>query len=54
MERALVWNDPELAIDWPIEIGLETLVSAKDAVAATFAECEKYDFSTINLRPIQA
>ena len=43
MERALVWNDPDLAIDWPIEIGLEPLVSAKDAVADTFVECEKYD-----------
>lgn len=43
MERALVWNDPDLAIDWPIEIGLEPLVSAKDAVAATFVECEKYE-----------
>jgi dTDP-4-dehydrorhamnose 3,5-epimerase len=43
MERALVWNDPDLAIDWPIEIGLEPLVSAKDAIAATFTDCEKYD-----------
>jgi len=43
MERALRWNDPDLAIDWPIEIVLEPLVSAKDAVAASFVECEKYD-----------
>jgi dTDP-4-dehydrorhamnose 3,5-epimerase len=43
MERALVWNDPDLAIDWPIEIGLEPLVSAKDAIASTFAACEKYE-----------
>lgn len=39
MERALVWNDPDLSI----EIGLEPLVSAKDAVAATYVDCEKYD-----------
>jgi dTDP-4-dehydrorhamnose 3,5-epimerase len=43
MDRALCWNDPELAIDWPIEIGLEPLVSPKDAVAASFADCEKYE-----------
>jgi dTDP-4-dehydrorhamnose 3,5-epimerase len=42
MDRSLRWNDPDLAIDWPIEIGLEPIVSPKDAAAATFAECEKY------------
>ena len=41
-ECALRWNDPDLAIEWPIEIGIEPLVSAKDAVAATFKDCEKY------------
>jgi dTDP-4-dehydrorhamnose 3,5-epimerase len=41
-ECALRWNDPDLAIDWPIEMGIDPLVSAKDAAAATFAECEKY------------
>ena len=42
MERSLRWNDPELSIDWPIEIGLEPIVSPKDAAAASFADCEKY------------
>lgn len=42
-ERALRWNDPDLAIDWPIEIGLQPIVSSKDESAATFQECEKYD-----------
>ena len=42
MERSLRWNDPNLAIDWPIEIGLEPIVSPKDATAASFADCEKY------------
>jgi dTDP-4-dehydrorhamnose 3,5-epimerase len=40
-DRSLRWNDPDLAIDWPIEIGLEPIVSPKDAAAATFAEYEK-------------
>ena len=42
-ERALQWNDPDLSISWPIEIGITPIVSAKDAVAAFFKECEKYD-----------
>jgi len=42
-ERALHWNDPALGIEWPIEIGLEPLVSPKDSAAATFADCDKYN-----------
>jgi dTDP-4-dehydrorhamnose 3,5-epimerase len=42
-ERALQWNDPDLAISWPIEIGIAPRVSPKDADAASFAECEKYN-----------
>lgn len=42
-ECALRWNDKTLGIDWPIAIGLEPLVSPKDAIAATFQECVKFD-----------
>ena len=42
-ERALLWDDPELAIDWPLEIGIEPILSAKDKVAPSFKDCEKYD-----------
>lgn len=41
-ERALVWNDADLAIKWPIPEGEEPLLSAKDAAAATLRDCEKY------------
>jgi dTDP-4-dehydrorhamnose 3,5-epimerase len=39
-ERAIKWNDPELAIKWPVTD--EALVSAKDAAAPTFAEAEYF------------
>lgn len=42
-ERSLRWDDPELSIGWPMEIGISPLVSPKDAAALSFAECEKYD-----------
>lgn len=40
-DRTLLWNDPELDIDWEC---LETpILSSKDLVGKTFKECEKYD-----------
>jgi dTDP-4-dehydrorhamnose 3,5-epimerase len=41
-DRSLRWNDSDLAIEWPIEIGVEPIVSPKDASAVSFAECEKF------------
>ena len=40
-ERTLLWNDPQLGIDWGIEE--EPIVSGKDKIGKTFEECEKYD-----------
>ena len=39
-ERSLVWNDPELAIDWPLT-GAPTL-AAKDAAGTSFKEAEVF------------
>lgn len=36
-ERTIVWNDPELGIDWPLE-GIAPVVSGKDAVGMTLAQ----------------
>jgi dTDP-4-dehydrorhamnose 3,5-epimerase len=40
LERVIRWNDPELAIAWPL--AGEPLLSLKDAKAKRFAEAELY------------
>lgn len=39
-ERTLLWNDPELNINWTMET---PIVSEKDQQGKSFAECEKYN-----------
>ena len=41
-ERAVLWNDPEVSIDWPIPAGIEPIVSGKDAAAAGLSVAEHY------------
>ena len=41
-ERSVVWNDPDLAIDWPLD-GAAPQLAAKDAQAPRLAEAEVYD-----------
>jgi dTDP-4-dehydrorhamnose 3,5-epimerase len=39
-ERSIVWNDPEIGIEWPIEF--EPLLAAKDAAGKRLAEAEVF------------
>jgi len=39
-ERTIAWNDPDLAIEWPIDG--EPLLSRKDAEGKTFREAETF------------
>ena len=39
-ERTIIWNDPDLAIAWPIKEPL--ILSAKDAKGTSFREAEKF------------
>ncbi len=41
-ERSVVWDDPDLAIDWPLD-GAVPQLAAKDAQAPRLAEAEVYD-----------
>jgi dTDP-4-dehydrorhamnose 3,5-epimerase len=40
-ERTILWNDPELRIDWQIEN--PPIISAKDAQASLFRDAEKLE-----------
>jgi dTDP-4-dehydrorhamnose 3,5-epimerase len=40
-ERTILWNDPDLAIDWPL-VG-QPILSSKDAAGKTFREAEVFE-----------
>jgi dTDP-4-dehydrorhamnose 3,5-epimerase len=39
-ERSILWNDPDLAIDWPL--GSEPILSGKDQIGQPFKTAEVY------------
>lgn len=41
-ERCIRWDDPELAIDWPVPEGSSPLLSAKDQMGIPFKDAEVY------------
>jgi dTDP-4-dehydrorhamnose 3,5-epimerase len=41
-ERSIRWDDPRLAIAWPLPPGTMPQLSAKDAAAPAFADAETY------------
>lgn len=42
-ERSLAWDDPELAIQWPLAAGESPLLSARDQRGIGFRDAEYYD-----------
>lgn len=40
-ERSLIWNDPDVGIDWPLEHS--PVLANKDAIAPTLKEVELFD-----------
>ena len=41
-ERAIRWDDPDLNIDWPLEVGVAPLLSGKDRAASRFTDAEHF------------
>lgn len=41
-ERAIIWNDPDLDIAWPLPAGARPVLSAKDAAAPRFRDAEHF------------
>jgi dTDP-4-dehydrorhamnose 3,5-epimerase len=42
-ERTLLWNDPQIGIQWPILPGQSLILSAKDQQGKLLSEAETYD-----------
>lgn len=43
LERSLLWNDPAIAVSWPIEAAVSPIISAKDKIAPKLADAELFD-----------
>lgn len=41
-ERSIVFDDPDIGIDWPLDVGGQPRLSDKDAAAPRLAEAEVY------------
>jgi dTDP-4-dehydrorhamnose 3,5-epimerase len=41
-DRTIMWNDPSIAIDWPIPPGAKPTLSKKDEAGSTFASAETF------------
>lgn len=41
-ERTLLWNDPALAVPWPLAPGQQPILSEKDARGRLLADCPRY------------
>ena len=42
-EHSLLWNDPEVGVEWPLDRGGEPQLSPKDAEGKTFGDAIKFD-----------
>jgi dTDP-4-dehydrorhamnose 3,5-epimerase len=42
-DRSILWNDPEIGIEWPIPVGEEPLLSKKDRDAKLLKDADLFD-----------
>jgi dTDP-4-dehydrorhamnose 3,5-epimerase len=43
LERSLLWNDPAIAVSWPIQADVAPIISAKDKIAPKLMDAELFD-----------
>ena len=41
-ERCVLWNDPDIAVDWPLLVGNPPLLAGKDAAGLALSACETF------------
>ena len=41
-EGGMAWNDPEIGVEWPIEEGMELIISEKDQKWGGFRDAFKF------------
>lgn len=41
-ERTILWDDPDIGIDWPVDAGAEVLLSEKDRKGKAFRDAEVF------------
>lgn len=44
MQRTVLWNDPEIGVEWPIQPGTELILSVNDRDGVEFKDAEYYDW----------
>ena len=42
-ERSIIWNDPDIGINWPLPTGIAPVLSTKDAAALRLCEAETFE-----------
>ncbi len=42
-QRGILWNDPQIGVDWQIPIGMDILLSDKDLVLPLLSQCQSAD-----------
>jgi dTDP-4-dehydrorhamnose 3,5-epimerase len=42
-DRTILWQDPDLSIQWPIPAGIQPIISNKDAAGQRFTEAEVFE-----------
>ena len=42
-ERSILWNDPEIGVEWPLTYGVEPRLSENDVSASALTSAEVYD-----------